>query len=60
MTLRIAIAALALLAVPATAPAQETTINIGLVRSLVTGTKMYKGFWPSDHGGIVSELRFGR
>ena len=34
--------------------------NIRLVRSWVTGTKMYKGYWPSDHGGIVSELRFGR
>ena len=34
--------------------------RIGLVRSLVTGGRMFGGYWPSDHGGQVARLRFGR
>jgi endonuclease/exonuclease/phosphatase family metal-dependent hydrolase len=34
--------------------------RIRLVRSSVTGTAMFGGYWPSDHGGVVSELRFGK
>ena len=32
--------------------------SIRLVRSSVTGLGMFQGFWPSDHAGVVSQLRF--
>jgi endonuclease/exonuclease/phosphatase family metal-dependent hydrolase len=32
--------------------------SIRLVRSSVTGLRMSQGFWPSDHAGVVSQLRF--
>ena len=31
--------------------------KVGLVRSMLTGTKKHRGFWDSDHQGLFSVLR---